>query len=68
MNNTNHIIILKKEIFNLQSDIRLSMEIVDGRWFFVESDSYELQNSITKTSYFNQELQNQDLLSVGIPG
>jgi len=68
VNNTNHSIVLKKEVFNLSSDVELFMEIVDNKWFFVESDSYFLQNSITKGSYFNKELQNQDLLSVVIPG
>lgn len=68
VNNTNHSIVLKKEFFNLAADVELSMEIVDGRWFFVEADSYLLQDSITKASYFNKELHNQDLLSVVVPG
>lgn len=68
VNNTDYSIILKKEIFNLSADMELYMEIVDGRWVFVESDSYFLQDSITKGSYFNKELQNQDLLSVVVPG
>lgn len=68
VNNTNHAIVLKKEFFNLPADVELSMEIVDGRWFFVESDSYFLRDSVTKASYFDRELQNQDLLSVVIPG
>ncbi len=68
VNNTNHSIVLKKEVFNLASDVELAMEIVDGKWFFVESGAYFLRDSISKSSYFNRELQNQDLLSVVIPG
>lgn len=68
VNNTNYSIVLRKEFFHLASDIELLMEIVDGRWFFVESDSYFLRESISKSSYFDKELKNQDLLSVVMPG
>ena len=48
VNNTNYSIILKKEIFHLQEDLEIDMEVIDGRWVFLESDSYYIQNSITK--------------------
>lgn len=67
VNNTNHSFILKKETFNLSSDMEIRMEIVDGKWVFVESDSYFVQDSITKESYFGKEIKDQDLLSVVVP-
>ena len=67
VNNTNYSIILKKEIFHLQEDLEIDMEVIDGRWVFLESDSYYIQNSITKENYFGREIQNQDLLSVSVP-
>lgn len=67
VNNTNYSIPLKKELFNLSSDVEICLEVVDGSWFFLESDNYELQNSITKESYFGKEIRNQDLLSVSVP-
>lgn len=68
VNNTNYSIILKKETFQLTSDMELSMEIVDGRWVFVETGAYFLRDSVTKGSYFGRELQDQDMLSLVLPG
>lgn len=40
-------ILLKKQLFGIQKDIRVLLEIVDGRWSFVQCDEYHL---LTKES------------------
>ncbi|MBQ6787676.1 MAG: type VII secretion protein EssC [Lachnospiraceae bacterium] len=67
VNNTNHSIILKKELFNLSSDLEIGMEVIDGNWFFLESGSYILQDSVTEKNYFGKEIKNQDLLNIIMP-
>ncbi|MBO5030825.1 MAG: type VII secretion protein EssC [Lachnospiraceae bacterium] len=67
VNNTNYSIVLRKEIFYLPEDLEINLEVIDGKWFFPESDSYNIQHSITKEGCFGREIQNEDLLSVTLP-
>ncbi len=68
VNNTDYTIVLKKEIFNFSSDLEIKLENIEGNWFFTQTDTYILYDSITKENYFQRAIQNQDLLSINAPG
>lgn len=67
VNNVQHTIIINKDIFSLDRDIELEMEVIDDKWYFLCSDGYQLEDTALKSSYFNKALKDKDLLTVRFP-
>ncbi len=64
INNSEYSIIISKELFVLERDIELQMEIIGDQWFFASSDKYQIQNVKEKQDAIGRAIQNQDLYSV----
>jgi S-DNA-T family DNA segregation ATPase FtsK/SpoIIIE len=43
INDADYSILLAEELFNINKDIELKLEVRDNRWFFVPSEEYELE-------------------------
>ena len=48
VNNTDHSIILSNDIFMLDKDVELVMEVIDNRWHFLPSVNYRIEDTVTK--------------------
>jgi len=46
VDNTDYSIILSDNVFRLSSDIEIHMEVIDGNWYFVPSDTYSIEETI----------------------
>ena len=64
VNNSEHSITLEEDIFLLNEDVELQMEIIESRWHFLPSEQYEIENTITRQDYQGFDLKDGDLLSV----
>lgn len=64
VNNSEHSITLEEDIFLLNEDVELRMEIIENRWHFLPSEQYEIENTITRQDYQGFDLKDGDLLSV----
>ena len=67
INNSDHSIIINKEIFCLDSDIEIEMEIIDEKWHFLPSENYELVSVLDHNYYYGVDLKDNDLLSLILP-
>lgn len=67
-NNMDYSIILSKDIFKLERDVKLYLEIVEGNWSFCKTEEYCLEEAREKKDYFGQTLKNDDLLTLILPG
>ena len=63
VNNSEHSITLEEDIFLLNEDVELRMEIIENRWHFLPSDQYGIENTITHQDYHDIDLKDGDLLS-----
>lgn len=63
VNNTDYSIILDRDIFVLDRDVELYMEIIDNHWSFLPSDKYRIEDTVSKETYFNVDLKDNDLLT-----
>lgn len=68
INNAEHSIILNKDIFVLDRDIELQLEVIENRWHFLPTESYRLESAVDRENYFGVDLQDQDLLTALLPG
>lgn len=64
VNNTDHSIILNSEIFMLNRDVELKMEVIENCWHFLSSEDYRIEDTVSKTDYVNVDIKPQDLLRV----
>lgn len=60
VNNTNYDLILKGSVFNLEDDIVLNLEIVDGSWNLLKSDEYRIAGVENK----RKKLENGDIFNL----
>lgn len=67
INNSENSIILDNEIFSLDKDIELYMEVIENRWRFLPSENYRIEDTIKHQDYFGIDLKNGDLLTVILP-
>lgn len=67
INNAEHSIILSKDIFVLDRDIELQMEVIENRWRFLATEKYKIESAVDKTGYFGIDLQDKDLLTILLP-
>lgn len=68
VNNTDYSIILSNDIFVLDKDVELNMEVIENCWHFLPSEQYRIEDAVTKESYFGTDLKDKDLLSVILAG
>ena len=68
INNAEHFIILSKDIFVLDRDIELRLEVIEGQWHFLEAQSYRIENALDRKDYSRIDLKDKDLLTVLLPG
>lgn len=64
VNNTDHSIILNSDIFMLNRDVELKMEIIENIWHFLPSDDYRIEDAVSRAEYVNVDLKPQDLFRV----
>lgn len=67
INNSENSIILDNDIFSLDKDIELQMEVIDNCWQFVYSDNYCIEDTVNHQKYFDVKLKDGDLLTVILP-
>lgn len=67
INNSEYSVFLDKDIFSLDRDVELQMEIIDHRWQFLESASYRVEDTVSHRKYSGVFLQDGDLLTVILP-
>lgn len=68
VNNAEESIILSKDIFVLDKDIELQLEVIENQWRFLNSDNYKIESAAERTNYAGIELKDKDLLTVCLPG
>ncbi len=67
VNNEEYSIILNRDIFCLSKDIKLDLEVVENKWYFLNSSEYYLEEAKTNQNYVGQEIKNDDLLRMILP-
>lgn len=67
INNAEHSIILSKDIFALDRDIELQLEVIENRWHFLAAENYRIESAIDREDYFGVDLKDKDLLTVLLP-
>lgn len=68
VNNAEHSIILNKDVFALDRDIELQLEVIENHWHFTKTNRYSLENAVDRTDHFGVDLKDKDLLAVVLPG
>lgn len=67
INNSENSIILDKDIFSLDKDIELCMEVIEYCWHFLPSKYYRIEETVNHKEYAGITLQSGDLLTVILP-
>ena len=67
INNSENSIILDKDIFSLDKDIELCMEVIEYCWHFLSSKYYRIEETVNHKEYAGITLQSGDLLTVILP-
>lgn len=67
INNSENSIILDNDIFSLDKDVELHMEVIENCWQFLFSANYRIEDTISHQEYFGVNLKNGDLLTVILP-
>lgn len=60
--NTDYSFILYKDIFQMDQDIEISLENIDGSWAFLENDQYRIQKD--GKSYESGSMKDQDIFHI----
>lgn len=68
VNNANASIVLSKNIFGLDSNLEILMEIVEHKWSFLPSPDGEYNLFCNNISYFNQVIKDGDLIRLTLDG
>lgn len=64
INNSDYSIIINKDIFCLDKDIELNMEIIDGKWHFLPSDIYQTIDIVSREDISGKDLSGSALISI----
>ena len=62
MNNSDYTLSLDKNLFQLDEDVVLKLEVMEGKWSFLSDRSYRIKKA--GVLFENQPLQADDLLSI----
>lgn len=68
INNSEYSIILDNDIFSLDRDVELRMEVIENCWQFLFSDLYTIEGTVSHESYFGTDIKDGDLLTVILSG
>ena len=63
VNNADYSLMIQNELFGLQEDCEIRMEVMDGKWRFIPSKRYHIFYTATKISYTGENLQDGDILT-----
>lgn len=66
VNNANSSVVLSRNIFGLDSNLEILLEIVEHNWSFLPADNYLL--TCNEVTYFNKVIQDGDLIRLTING
>ncbi len=64
VNNAEHSIILDADIFSLEKDVDIKMEVIENSWRFLPSDDYRIENTLSHKEYFDTGIRDGDLLTL----
>lgn len=64
INNSEHSIILDNDIFSLDKDVELRMEVIENSWQFLFSDHYTIEDMASHASCFGVNIKGGDLLTL----
>ena len=53
VNNAEYTVILNKEVFALDKDVELQMEIIENKWSFLRTDKYKVESAADGMEYFD---------------
>lgn len=67
INNTDYSIIVNKDIFCLDGDIELVLEVIDNKWHFLPSEKYRVENIVSKEDFSGMDLSADELISIVLP-
>ena len=67
VNNSEHSIILDNDIFSLDKDVEIKMEVIENSWRFLPSDDYRIEDTLSHEKYFDIGLRDGDLLTIILP-
>lgn len=67
INNSEYSIILDNEIFSLDKDLELHMEVIENCWQFLFSENYNIEDTINHKKYFGVGLKDGALLTIILP-
>ncbi len=62
LNNADYSVILHKDFFHIQSDVRIRLEVIDEKWKFLPDSHYQVKKN--SQPYFNHVLADNDILAV----
>lgn len=68
VNNMDYSVVLSRDIFKLEKDVKLDLETIEGSWFFSKTGDYRLEEAREKVDYFEHALKDKDLLTITLPG
>ncbi len=68
VNNAEHSIILSKDVFVLDRDVELRMEVIENHWHFLAAAGYVVESAVDKTDYAGVNLKDKDLLTILLTG
>lgn len=68
INNSENSTFLDKDIFVLEKDIELRMEVIENKWRFLASEYYKIEETVSHQDYTGAELKSGDLLTVILSG
>ncbi len=64
LNNSESSIFLDNDIFSLDQDVELKMEVIEHCWHFLPSSDYQIQDTVSREKYDGEDLHDGDLLTV----
>lgn len=67
VNNAEHMIILDGDIFSLDADIQLHMEVIENRWYFLPDEGCAMEYTASHKTYVGAPLEDGDLLTLILP-
>lgn len=64
IDNADYSVILSSEMFGMDRDIDLRLEIIDGKWFFLFDEHYQLEDADSGNSCFEKEVYDGAIIRI----
>lgn len=68
VNNSEHSIVLDNDIFSLDKDVDIKLEVIENKWHFLPSEDYRVEDTLSHEIYFDADLKDGDLLTIILHG